>query len=66
MNESATDCRVDPSLHDMHTLARQGLMKQGLALDGLWLDMNEVSNYCTGDHCVDPGKQYYPNASRVV
>ncbi len=26
-----------------------------MPLDGIWLDMNEVSNYCSGDVCIDPG-----------
>lgn len=32
----------------------QGVYSQ-LPLDGLWIDMHEPSNFCTGDVCVLPG-----------
>ena len=32
----------------------QGVYSQ-LPLDGLWIDLDEPSNFCTGDVCVLPG-----------
>ena len=39
---------------DWWTSQIQGLNSQ-LPLDGLWIDMHEPSNFCTGDICVLPG-----------
>ena len=39
---------------DWWTSQIQGLNGQ-IPLDGLWIDMHEPSNFCTGDICVLPG-----------
>ncbi|KAL0022358.1 hypothetical protein WJX77_003500 [Trebouxia sp. C0004] len=36
---------------------------QVAAFDGLWIDMNEASNFCTGDVCHMPSQSATPNAS---
>ena len=44
-----------------HGIVLKGLCLQGvyknLTLDGLWIDMNEPSNYCTGDICWNDGER---------
>jgi hypothetical protein len=37
-----------------------------LPLDGIWIDMNEISGYCTGDVCTDPGSILPPCPSPSV
>ena len=42
---------------DWWTSQIQGLHSQ-LPFDGLWIDMHEPSNFCTGDVCQVPGNFY--------
>lgn len=64
-------CPVLPLGFSLRKFQRGWLLREGpavvqsvykdLPLDGIWLDMNEISGYCTGDVCIDPGAPSPPS-----
>ena len=53
---------MKPQTHAWWADQIQSVVDAGFPVDGIWLDMNEVSNYCTGDVCAVPaGKEIAAN-----
>ena len=53
---------MKPQTHTWWADQIQSVVDMGFPIDGIWLDMNEVSNYCTGDVCAVPaGKEIAAN-----